>query len=100
MRGLRRVSHEKILLAQVAEIRRRLAAVLSSPSRPLPEWVREMVQASEAKLVELAARWAAAKVDYADRADMQFERAREGLADLRRELREAVRLLARVGAMA
>jgi len=100
VRGLRRVPHERILLAQLAETRRRLSALLSSPPRPLPERLHQMLRASDAKLAELAARWTAAKTEYADRADVQFNRARAGLTELRRELRQAVRLLSQVRAPA
>jgi stearoyl-CoA desaturase (delta-9 desaturase) len=100
VRGLRRVPREKILLARVAETRRRLEALLATPAQPLPERLRELVQRSALKLEELATRWAAAKSDYSDRADVQLERARAGLDELQRELRLAVRLLARFRAMA
>jgi stearoyl-CoA desaturase (delta-9 desaturase) len=95
VRGLRRVSREKILLAQVAETRRRLATALSSPPRTLSEQVREKLQMSATQLDALAARLGAVKSDYAGRADAQLGRARAGLTELRLELRLAMRALAR-----
>ena len=97
VRGLRRVPADRILLAQLAETRRQLGAVLASRRRPLPERMRELLQASDAKLDALAARWAGLKADYAGRADRKVRNARASLAELRRELRQAIHLLALAG---
>lgn len=99
VRGLRRVPQEKILLAQLAETRRRLAEVLGRPPSPLPERARAMLQASEARLAAIAAGWAAARADCGNRADVEIDRARAGMAELRRELRQAWRVLARARAV-
>jgi uncharacterized protein YeeX (DUF496 family) len=96
-RGLRRVPDHRILLAQLAETRRQLSARLACGHRPLPDRLRELLQASDAKLDELAARWAALKVEYADKADQQIRHARASLAELRRELRLAMELLEMAG---
>ena len=100
-RGLRRVPDHKILLAQLAETRRQLSARLAAcQQRPLPERLRELLQASDAKLDELAARWVALKVEYAAKADQKIRDARASLAELRRELRQAIELLEMAGAPA
>ncbi|MBI5382163.1 MAG: fatty acid desaturase [Opitutae bacterium] len=95
VRGLRRVPEERILLAQLAEARRQLGARLACPRRPLPERTRAMLQASEAKLAELAARWTAWKTECAGQADQQFQQARAALEETRQELRQALALLKR-----
>ena len=59
--------------------------------------MRELLQASDAKLDELAARWAALKVDYAGKADRKIKNMRASLAELRRELRQAIDLLELAG---
>ena len=101
VRGLRRVPDHKILLAQLAETRRQLSARLAAcQQRPLPERLRELLQASDAKLDELDARWVALKVEYAAKADQKIRDARASLAELRRELRQAIELLEMAGAPA
>ena len=90
----------RILLAQLAETRRQLSARLACQQRPLPERLRELLQASDAKLDELAARWAEFKIEYAAKADLRIRNARASLAELRRELRQAVELLEMAGVAA
>lgn len=111
VRGLRRVSEDKILLAQLTDTRRRLAEQLACPQVSRNEKLHQLLQASDAKLHELGERWTALKAEYAekatalraeyaDRANAQFEEARTALEEMRREVRQATRLLKHAGAAA
>jgi stearoyl-CoA desaturase (delta-9 desaturase) len=122
VRGLRRVPEEKILLSQLADTRRRLNIQLSSPRTQLNTRMHELLQASDAKLHQLGERWAtlkaeysekagalkaeysekagALKAEYTERATHQFEEARAALAEIRREVQQALALLERAGAAA
>ena len=73
--------------------------------------LRELLQASDAKLHRLGERWealkakyaektAALKVEYSERAISQYDEAREALVEMRRELRETLQLLEFAGAPA
>jgi len=57
VRGLRRVPEEKILLAQLADTRRRLNVRLACRKNELNERLRELLQAKDAKLRQLGERW-------------------------------------------
>ena len=109
--GLRRVPEDKILLAQLADARRRLGEQLACPKVSANARLHELLRASDAKLHELGERWTALKAqytekagamkaEYAERATAQFDDAREALAEMRREVRQALRLLEHAGAMA
>lgn len=98
--GLRRVPEEKILLSQMAEARRLLDARLACEVRPLSDRMREMLETSHTALEQVGQRWATLRAEYANKADVQIERAREVLAEMRRELRQAMALLERAGAPA
>src|SRR5690606_20122938 len=98
VRGLRRVPEEKILLAQLAETRRRISERVALPPHALSFRLLEMLQASHNRLHELGERWGDLRADYASRADAQIESLRAALAELRREIRHAVDLLALVPA--
>ncbi len=104
VRGLRRVSEEKVLLAQLTDTRRRLNEKLVCPKVGRNARLHALLQASDAKLHELGERWAAMraqyaeragalKIEYSGRAAAQIDGAREALAEMRRELRQALRLL-------
>ncbi len=98
--NLRRVPEEKILLAQLNEARRRLGARLACPERPLEARMREVLDAADARLRVIAESWTALKAEYAHKADEQLDSARAALEEMRRELREVLSLLERVGAPA
>lgn len=111
VRGLRRVSDDKILLAQLTDTRRRLATKLACPVVGRNERLHQLLQASDAKLHELGQRWeslkaeyagkaSALRTEYADRAHAQFEEARAALEEMRREVRQATRLLKQAAAVA
>lgn len=120
--GLRRVPEEKVLLSQLADTRRRLNERLACAQSAHNARLHELLQASDAKLHQLGERWAvlraqyadkaaamktqysdkaaAMKTEYTERAMLQYEEARAALAEMRREVHEALRLLDRAGAMA
>ena len=115
VRGLRRVPEEKVLLSQLADTRRRLNERLTCPKTELNTRVRELLQTSDAKLHQLGERWTALKAQYAEkagamkaqyaekagamkteyteRAVTQLDDARAALAEMRREVQQALRLL-------
>ena len=107
VRGLRRVPEEKVLMSQLADTRRRLSERLADRRIEANARLRELLQASDAKLHQLGERWAvikaqyaeragAWKAEYAERATVQLEEARAALAEIRREVRQALELLDRV----
>ncbi|MDB6168587.1 MAG: Stearoyl-CoA 9-desaturase [Verrucomicrobia bacterium] len=100
VKGLRRVSEEKILLLQLAEARRRLDARLACQVTPLQGRMRLLLQHSGAKLHHLGERWTALKAEYAEKTDVQIEHARAALIEIRREVRHAFDLLELASAMA
>jgi stearoyl-CoA desaturase (delta-9 desaturase) len=111
VRGLRSVPEEKVLLTQLADTRRRLNERLTCPKTQLNGRIRELLQSSDAKLHQLGERWTALKAEYSgkagamraeytDRAVHQFDDARIALAEMRREVRQALRLLERAPAAA
>jgi stearoyl-CoA desaturase (delta-9 desaturase) len=104
VRSLRRVPEDKILLAQLADARRRLGVQLACPKVSANVRLHELLKASDAKLHELGERWAtlkaqyaekagAMKAEYAEKAAHQIDEIREALAEMRRELRAALHLL-------
>ncbi len=104
VRGLRRVPEEKVLLSQLADTRRRLNARLACQKTVLNDRLRELLQTSDAKLHQLGERWAVIKAQYAEkagalkheyteRAIAQYEEAKTALAEIRREVQQALRLL-------
>jgi stearoyl-CoA desaturase (Delta-9 desaturase) len=111
VRGLRRVPEEKVLLSQLADTRRRLNARLACNKTVLNERLRELLQTSDAKLHQLGERWTALKAqyaekagalkhEYAERAMAQYEEAKAALAEIRREVQQALRLLEQAPAAA
>jgi stearoyl-CoA desaturase (delta-9 desaturase) len=113
--GLRRVPEEKILLSQLADTRRRLNARLTADAVARNDRLRELLQRSDEKLQQLGERWAALKNEYAakagafkaeysekagalkaeysERANVRFDEARQALAEIRREVAQALSLL-------
>lgn len=117
VRDLRSVPEEKILLTQMADTRRRLGERLACPKISANARLHELLQSSDAKLHELGHRWAALKTQYVEKADVwkaqyaekagamkteyteraiaQLDEARAALAEMRREVRQALQLLER-----
>ena len=111
VRGLRRVPEDKILLAQVADARRRLGEHIACPKVSANARLHALLQAKDAKLHELGERWSSIKAEYgvkadamkaeyaekkaayAERANHQIDEARAALAEMRRELNQALELL-------
>jgi stearoyl-CoA desaturase (delta-9 desaturase) len=111
VKGLRRVPEEKVLLSQLADTRRRLGERLACAKTAHNVRLHELLKASDAKLHQLGERWdslkteyaakaAAMKVDYTERAILQYDEARAALAEMRREVHQALALLERAGAAA
>jgi stearoyl-CoA desaturase (delta-9 desaturase) len=118
VRGLRRVPEEKILLSQLADTRRRLNARIAAPADAVNARLRELLVAKDAKLHQLGERWAtlkaqyaekagqyaekagALKAEYSERANAQIDDARAALAEIRREVEQALTLLEMAGAPA
>ena len=112
---LRFVPEEKILLTQMADTRRRLSVRLACPKISANTRLHELLQASDAKLHEIGERWKALKAQYSGKADAlkapyaekaeamrteysgraaaQIDEARAALAEMRREVQQALRLL-------
>lgn len=120
--GLRRVPEDKILLAQLADARRRLSVHIACPKVSADARLHALLQAKDAKLHELGERWAVLKAqyaeratamkaeyaekatamkaeyaekraEYAERAQHQIEELRAALAEMRQELQAALNLL-------
>ena len=111
VRGLRRVPEEKVLLSQLTDTRRRLNARLTCKKTILNARIREMLKNSDTKLHQLHERWTTLKAQYAERADAlkqeysekaghQLEEIRAALAEIRREVHQALELLERTHALA
>ena len=109
--GLRRVPEEKVLLSQLADTRRRLSERLACAKTARNARLHELLKASDAKLHKLGERWAtlkaeyaakaaAKKVEYTERAMLQYDEARAALAEMRREVHQALDLLETAGAAA
>jgi stearoyl-CoA desaturase (delta-9 desaturase) len=108
--GLRRVPEEKVLLAQLEDTRRRLHRRLAGQAE-LNARFRELLQAKDAQLHQLGERWATLKAQYAakagalkaeyserradaaEKAHVRLEEARAALAEMRREIAQAIALL-------
>ena len=81
---LRRVSREKILLAELAEAQRLLKTTLARPG--LTEGAATYIASAYHRLQETAQKWKQRKAE-------QFEVTREMLAELRNEIRMATSAL-------
>jgi stearoyl-CoA desaturase (delta-9 desaturase) len=86
-RGLRRAGREKILLAEVAEQQRQLAAKLSAA--PNAEPIHSLLQGAHARVLEALRNWARHQEEYRRAAERKVEASREKLAELAREFRLA-----------
>src|SRR5580692_6018109 len=88
VKRLRRVPAEKIILAELAEVQRRLEAHLASAR--LTETASACIAGAHRRLQATAQQWTQRKSE-------QFEVTREKLATLRNEIRSATRILRRLG---
>ena len=86
---LRRVPDEKILLTEIAEQQRRLAAQLDARRGHNFEAVRHFLQTAQERLHQARVNWESRKEEYLRAAERKIEASRERLAELEREFREA-----------
>lgn len=118
VKGLRRVPEDKILLAQLADARRRLGEHIACPKVSANVRLHALLQAKDVKLHEIGERWFALKAqyagkavamkteyaekraEYAERAAHQIEELKEALSEMRRELQAALQLLDHAAAAA
>ncbi|MHC1765698.1 MAG: acyl-CoA desaturase [Verrucomicrobiia bacterium] len=89
VKQLRRVPYEKILLARVAEQERQLVAALSATGTPVPDHVRQLLDAARLILRQTAAHWEEGKTEYQRIMETGMGASREKLVQLRQEVREA-----------
>ncbi|MBI5387688.1 MAG: fatty acid desaturase [Verrucomicrobia bacterium] len=92
-RQLRRVPNETILLAEIAEQQRQLAAKLGTRPAPVAEPIRRLLQAAQERLDHASAHWEQRRADYRLAAERRVEASREKLAELRREFHQAAERL-------
>lgn len=93
VRQLRKVSDEKIMLAEAAEQHRQIAAALSTRPSHVQESFHKMLQAAQSRLQQASQDWERRKTEYRQAASARVQASRESLAELRRELREAAERL-------
>ncbi len=89
VRQLRRVPAERILLAEIAEQQRRLAANLKVRRTPLTDSINSRLQAAQARLQEAFGHWEQREQEYRRAAQKQLEASKEKLLELQQELRQA-----------
>jgi stearoyl-CoA desaturase (delta-9 desaturase) len=95
---LRQVPPERILLAQIEEEHRQMAAALGHAPAGLQVHLQQMLHAAQSLLHQAAASWEHWKAEYKRASEERINPSREKLADVRRELREAtLRLREAVG---
>jgi stearoyl-CoA desaturase (delta-9 desaturase) len=88
---LRRVPQERILLAEIAEQQRQLAAKLSATPTPLAEPIRSRLQSAQLRLQEAFQNWEQREAEYCRAVEKKWDASREKLAELQREFRDARR---------
>lgn len=88
-RQLRRVPEETILLAEIAERQRQLAARLNEATAPISESIHRMLQAAHERLQQASKNWEQRKAEYRNAAEMKMQHSREKAAELQQEFREA-----------
>ena len=86
---LRRVPTERILLAEIAEQQRQLAAVITTQPSRLAEPLHTRLQAAQARLQHAFGQWEKLEHEYSEALHKKFEASSEKLAELRREFQAA-----------
>jgi stearoyl-CoA desaturase (delta-9 desaturase) len=86
---MRRVSQERILVAEIAEQQRRLAEKLDARPHLLAEPIRCRLHAAQVRLQQAFGHWEQLEEQYRQALEKKLEASREKLAELRREFREA-----------
>ncbi len=89
VRQLRRVPHEEIVLARVAEQQRRISEKLESARAHIPESIQRMLENVQHRLQQASKEWQDRKAEYRRTANLKMEASREKVEQLRRELRLA-----------
>jgi len=88
--GLRRVSEEKILQAEIHEQQKRLDEhLLTTKGHLLPDSVLESLHASQERLSQAMREWTAKKEQYQLALGKQIETSRHQLVELKKEAKEA-----------
>ncbi len=93
VKDLRRVSEEKILLAQAAEQHRLIAATLSTRPTHAQESLQRALTTAQARLQQASRDWEKRKAEYREVANARVKASREKLSEMRREVREAAERL-------
>lgn len=88
-RQLRRVPTETILLTEVAERQRQLAARLNTVPAQVSESIHRLLQAAQERLQQAAEAWERGKANYRRAAEEKMEASRERASELQREFHEA-----------
>ena len=86
---LRRVPTERILLAEIAEQQRQLAAVITTQPSRLAEPLQSKLQAAQARLQHAFSQWEKLEHEYSEALHKKLEASSEKLAELRREFQAA-----------
>ncbi len=86
---LRRVPTERILLAEIAEQQRQLAAVLTTQPSRLAEPLHTKLQAAQARLQHTFSQWEKLEHEYSEALHKKLEASSERIAELRREFHAA-----------
>jgi len=86
---LRRVSPEKILLAEVAEQERAIAAKLSARPAAVSEPMLRLIQKAHLRLQQASVEWDERKAAYRAAAQQKMDASREKIAELRQNCRVA-----------
>ena len=86
---LRRVPAERILLAEIAEQQRQLAAAMNKQPSRLAEPIQKKLQVAQARLQQAFGQWEKLEIEYSEALHKRLEASSERLAELRREFQTA-----------
>ena len=89
--GLRRVSAEKVMQAEIREQQRKFDEHLEAIGSSLPDSIIESLHASQARLTQAMKEWTLKKEQYQLAMEKQIEASRHQIADLKKEAQEAAR---------
>ena len=89
--GLRRVSDEKILQAEIREQQKRFDEHLEAKGNSLPDSIHESLHASQYRLSQAMKEWTVKKEQYQLAMEKKIETSRQQVAELKEEAQEAAR---------
>jgi len=89
--GLRRVSPEKILEAEIREQQRKFDAQLEAKGSSLPDSIVESLHVSKDRLSQAMKEWTVKKEEYQLAMEKKIEASRQQVAELKKEAKEAAR---------